>query len=138
MTDNILIDSCVFVSSFMEDEIYSRESKLFFKIIPKTTRIVIPVLVAIETVVTLFKKQVTNPDSLLDYFNQFRLIPLDQTILKQVKIYLSNVLDLRAGDFIVAATAKLNDAIIVTWDKKLLENKICEAITPTEFLARIS
>ena len=96
----------------------------------------IPSLVVVEVAVNLKKHGWDNLRPIKEVFSNFTVLSLDgKSAYSLLDLWEAN--SLKASDFVVAATAKLNKAVLVTWDKRLLENKICEVMTPAQWLKNL-
>ena len=60
--------------------------------------------------------------------------PLNKKLIEELTSFLeSNQSPLKTSDLVIALTAKLNDATLITWDKQLQNNKICETASPENY-----
>lgn len=128
-----VIDSSVFVSSLGVNDEYTSDSRKFFeKCIGK--EIYVPTLVVAETLTVLSKQGMKNAAKLLKYFSSLSLATLDHDFLKYFVTHLSPSTTLKTSDLIVALSASQHQAILITWDKKLLSlgGKLCQVKTPRE------
>lgn len=127
----LIIDSSVFISSLGKEDIYSADSRSFFK---KSTNdnIIIPSLVAAEVVTILRKQDAKNVNQILKNMVSLTFYPLNEIILKEIVDLPKSTLNLKTSDLIVALTAKIEKGILVTWDKQLLKygTEICSVKTP--------
>lgn len=130
----IVIDSSVFLSALGTEDQFSLNSKKFFQVVPPETTITLPALVIAEIIVNL-KKISPLPPEFLKYFEGMKIINLDFEFLKKLAETKGPDI-LKTSDFIIALTAKLHQAVLITWDKKHLssDSDICESITPSEFV----
>lgn len=131
----LVADSSVFISYFGNDN-FTPDTKLFFsRLDPKTTELVLPSLVIAETLTILSRLE---PDRTKDIFNPLQFsksIPLDHNFLNQLVDHLSiHPSPLKSSDTIIALTAKLQSATLITWDKRLLDNSFCSTLTPNQYI----
>lgn len=134
MPKTIVIDSSVFISSLGINDKYSSYSKKFFEKCVDY-EIFVPTLVVVEVLTVLSKQGMKNTVRLLKYFSSLNLVPLDYDFLKYFAEHLISPTTLKTSDLIVAATALQSNAVLITWDKKLLSlnKKFLTVITPAEY-----
>lgn len=137
MSKLILVDSSVIISAFGNRDQFSGISADFFGKMETGFEILLPTLVFVEVAINLSKQGISDLDLSLDKISRLRQVALDIDSAKKSLAFLKEASLLRAGDFIIASTTAIYGATLVTWDKRLLENKICQAVTPAEFLAQI-
>ncbi|MEK7525393.1 MAG: PIN domain-containing protein [Patescibacteria group bacterium] len=132
--NKIVIDSCVYVSHFGIDKL-TPKSKAFFKRISQTdTQIILPALVEAEVLVVLHQNGATRLDKISQLFSQMIFSPLNKELIRGLTSFIeSNQSSLKTSDLIIALTAKLNDAALITWDKQLLGSNICETASPENY-----
>lgn len=128
----LVVDSSVWVSDFAKTEANSAESREFFAALRSGLEILVPAIVAVEVAVSLKR----DLNLIKEIFSQFSFLDLNREVAFDLLDLLKDGTSLKTSDFIVAALTKSNGAVLITWDKRLLENKICEAMTPTAFLAQ--
>lgn len=131
---SICIDSSVFISSLGEKDIYSLPSRKFFQRLGNE-EIILPVLVVAEVLNILGKQKAANLKEIYESLISFRLIDLNHKLLKELLKIISKNTSLKTSDLIVALTAKIEKAVLITWDKKLLSSasSICSVKTPNEY-----
>lgn len=131
----LVIDSSVFVSSLGIDDEFTKTSRLFFRKIINE-QVFVPSLVVAETLTIVGKQKKKSVASLLRYFYSLILIPLNQEFLNYFAKHLPTTTSLKTNDFIIAITAKMHKALLITWDSKLLSSagKICQVLTPGDYL----
>lgn len=128
----LVIDFSVFISNLTETEEHTVQSRRFFAGL-QLVELMIPALVIVEVTVNLKKHGWSDVTQIKKIFSNFIVLGMDEkTVYELLALWEKNTL--KSSDFIVAATAKIHDAILVTWDKKLLENTICQVMTPADFL----
>lgn len=132
---NIVIDSCVYISHFGKDK-FTPQSKSFFQRISRTnTQIILPAIVAAETLVVLSQNGAANLERITQIFSQMKFSPINkETINDLASLLKGNKTLLKTSDLIIALTAKLNEASLITYDKQLLKNNICQTYRPNLFL----
>lgn len=136
--NKLVVDTSVFVSLFGTRDAFSENSAAFFSHVNKDTEIIIPSLVVAETLVSLAKQKLFFPD-VYDRLIQFTLVSLDAQFLEQFRKLVVGDVSMRSADFIIATTAKLNRATLISWDKRHLSkhNTICETLTPEQFISQV-
>lgn len=134
---NIVVDSSVFVSIFGKRDSFSVVSEKFLQQIKPEFIIILPTLVVAETIVTVGKYNAEIIRTTNEILSQFNLVSLDENFLKWILGVTS--FTLKTSDFIIALTAKVSKATLVTWDKQQLSSKntLCQAITPADYLQKI-
>lgn len=136
MTDiPLVIDSSVYISTFGIPDSFTKTSRIFFAKISKTTTIVLPTLVAAETMTILARQNKATAQKAYQYFSHFRLIPLDRQFLEALIENLPQP-HLKTSDLIIAFTAKLYEGTLITWDQPLHTHapSLCRVLTPQEYL----
>lgn len=130
----ICIDSSVFISSLGDEDIYSDISRKFFKKLT-SERIIIPTLVVAEVINILNKQKVGDLKKVYDSLLSFRLVSFDQLLLGYLLENLPKKSKLKSSDLVIAVTAGMEKAILVTWDKQLLSfaSSICPVSTPRDY-----
>lgn len=136
---NLMIDSSVFVSSIGIDDINTPYSRELFKKI-SSAEILVPTLVIAETLHTLYKQGNTKIDSISKFLFSLKSVGMDQPLLQSIVQFLPKSALLKTSDWLIAATAKINNAALITWDKKLLKYAgiICEVFSPEQFIMKLS
>lgn len=131
----IVIDSCVFVSNFSNDK-FTDQSKLFFQQVSDIDiSVILPALVEAETLIVLKQNGKKDFTQIIEIFSQMKFQTIDKkVILNLIAVLEKNTIKLKASDFLIALTARLNKAILITWDQQLLENSICKTLTPREYM----
>lgn len=136
--EKIVIDSCIFVSNFGNDK-FTNQSKLFFRQMSDAdVSIVLPALVEAETLIVLKQNGKKDFTRIIEIFSQMEFRAVDKKTIHELTVFLkkntTGTTKLKASDFLIAITAKLNKAILVTWDQQLLKNSICKTLTPQQYV----
>lgn len=136
---NLMIDSSVFVSSIGIDDIYTPKSRELFKKI-SSVEILVPTLVIAETLRTLYKQGNAKIGSISKFLFFLKSVDINQPLLQNIVQYLPKSALLKTSDWLIAATAKINNAVLITWDNKLLKYAgiICEVSSPEQFIMKLS
>lgn len=129
----IVIDSSVLISALDKNDPYLKPSSEFLNVIHKED-VILPIIVVAETMIILLRQGYGTIPELLDNLFKFKIISLDKNELNKIIANCSSTTNLKTADFIITMTAKLNKAILVTWDRQLLKNSICKTLTPQEFI----
>ncbi len=142
MPSTLVIDSSVFLSAFLEKEVYHKDSICFFEDLKKVQyKIIVPSLVIFEVLNNFYrhggnKEQEERIFRNLQNSSAFSLIPLDSNFLEKIYLPLHHHFDLKTADSIFATIAFFYEAVLISWDKKLISQtkKHIQALTPKEFL----
>ncbi len=131
---SICIDSSVFISALGDKDIYSDISRKFFQKL-ENEEIIISALVVAEVINILRKQKTVNVEEVYNSLISFRLIDINQKLLKELLEVSTQSPSLKTSDLIVALTAKMEKAMLITWDKKLLSSasSICLVKTPNNY-----
>lgn len=134
----LVIDSNVFVSALGKPDDFTKDSQRFFKSLDSDTELILPSLVVWETVTAIFKQNIIALKVVVKYFRGLDIIPLDAQYINLAVSYLPKDTNLKSSDLIVALTAKIKEATLITWDIQLLRNtsKFCTALTPKQYLMK--
>ena len=119
---------------------FTPTSQLFFKILfENKEKVVIPTLVIAETLTVLKQQQHLNLQIIFKNFQDFDAIPLDMGLLEKLRgILLKSTVTLKASDLVIALTAKVADAVLISWDKRMLtETSICPILTPKQYIVKV-
>ena len=128
----LVVDSSVFIANLEKSEKNSVQSRRFFASL-RTVELIIPSLVVAEVIVNLRKHGWSDLQQIKEIFSNFTVFGLDEkTVYELLTLWQKNTL--KTSDFVIAAMARLNGAILITWDERLLRNKICEVMTPLQWL----
>lgn len=132
----LLIDSSVFIAFFNDADVFHKESVVFFEKLLKNKNAinVLPILVFLEMANVLRKKiGAFNKEKLLEAFNNYEKVDLNFESAADF-ILLFKKINLRTSDAIIASCAKMEDSILITWDKKLIKEakKFTNVQTPTD------
>lgn len=118
----IVIDSSVFVASFSPRDAHHHASGALFALLAEEEahEVVLPSLVPLETIHILMQHGVVNdPTEILAHFAGYTVAPLDMVTLPSF-LDAMRYFRLKTGDAIIAATALLNRATLVSFDARLL------------------
>lgn len=89
---------------------------------------------AAEVVVVLRQNGAINLEKIVQIFSQMKFSEINRETIKDLIGFLkTNRSYLKTADLIIALTAKLNKATLITWDKQLLKNNFCKTTTPKEY-----
>ncbi len=145
MTTKLVIDSNVFVSSFIAEEELHQTSLRFFTFLRSSLRpssLLLPRIVMLEVVNSLYKKtgrfdEIQAFLHITDGDEQTQIFEFDQALQRSAYILLPK-LRLKTLDFIVALSAISSRSTLISWDTALVKNCLpfIEAYTPGEFLKK--
>lgn len=138
---NIVVDSSVFVSAINPAEPQHAISRRFFESLSaKEGTVIIPWLVVLEVANTLARygslfSHFPNTERFFNRFDTYILRPIDEQFARQSIVFLP-ILKLTSADAIIAATAAINQAELISWNRQLLKSaqQIVAVRTPEEFL----
>lgn len=143
---NVVVDSSAFVSSFVPADRNHRHSRAFFDYLQRSSleyRVILPRMVPLEVGNVLLRRGIFTDEfddyrEFQDYFEQYHLLDLDKASARQLLPFFVS-LSLRTSDAIIAATAALHQAKLISWDAQLnaQASNLVEAITPKEFLKEL-
>lgn len=139
----LVVDSSVFVSALAETEEHQEVSRRFFAhLATRSVSVVVPTTVVLEVGNALIRKGLLARSapvlaSLHARFEEFEIASVDEEFVAHALLLFPR-LSLRTADAIVAVTAGLNDAALVSWDRRLLRGArvLVSTLTPAEFLRR--
>jgi predicted nucleic acid-binding protein len=143
----VCVDSCVFLSTFLDGECHREQSLLFFQSLnDRSIRISLPILVLMETLQSFFRKTKDGPGTraLFDYLMELNMdkILMITPLEAQFLLHFSDShmdFDCKTSDAVIAMHAQKESIPLVTWDKALIracEGKV-EAVTPEDFVERL-
>lgn len=134
----LVIDSNVFVSALGKSDEFTYESQKFFKNLKKETKVLVPALAVMETIVAVFKQNPLIVKVIIKYFQGLNIIPLDIQFINLSYTNLPKDIILKSSDLVVALTARIHKATLVTWDKQLLAyaGNICPTTTPIKYIKK--
>lgn len=131
---NIVIDSCVYVSHFGKDGLTPQSKSFFQSLLQTDVQIVLPAIVEAEVLVVLKQNGSKNIGRVSQILSKMKFAAIDREIIRELTISLKTKKpNLKTSDLLVALTTKLNNAVLITWDKQLLKNNICKTLLPTDF-----
>lgn len=146
MSQKIVIDASVFISSFSKEEQFYKDSvALIKKIVTEQIQVFVPMLTIFEILQSLYRK--TQDLKKVDRAYQ-QLIDLNVsqslTIINLEADFLAyfvthhHKFPLKTSDAVIALTASREHCPLVSWDKQLLKaaSKQIETYTPKEYLKR--
>ncbi len=133
----VLIDSSVYIAFFKDDDIFHKESVVFIEKLSenKNISIILPILVFLEVSNVLYRRVYSfDEKKLLSSYSKYEKVDLNFESAANFMLLFKKV-HLKTSDAIITACAKMEDAILVTWDEKLIKEakKIVNAQTPKTF-----
>ena len=135
--NRVIVDSSVFLSALIEQEPRRLETLLFFKKLGIAKKSVfVPSLVVTEVINKLQRIEGEKKvEAVYQFLMSFTVIDLDKTFLQQALPYWSRC-RLKTSDAVIALTGAIYQAVLVSWDEKLLAEagKITKAVTPADFM----
>lgn len=128
-----LIDSSVYISALNSDDVLQPTSQTALSIIQKS-RIIVPTLIISEIITVLNKTNPKATKSAVRSLLNHEVITLDIKFIHQFSRRIRSNNHLKTSDLIIAITALIYKATLITWDKQLINNtkSWCVAVTPTQ------
>lgn|GEM_PF-3638665 len=129
------VDSSVFLAALLTSDVTNAASQEYFRRVERESaevRVFIPATVVLEVVNVLLKvDQRSAAEEFLQQLPSLEVVAIDDRFIEEATKLLPR-LRLKTADAIVALTAALNDAMLVTWDQQLLRQSknITAAATP--------
>lgn len=144
----LTIDASVFLSVFNEHETQHEISKNFLdEVIGTKYEIFVPIVTLFEVLQAFFritddsKAKADVLEKFIDWNieGNLTIIPIEAEFLAYFSAH-HEKFDLKTADSMVALTALKENALLITWDEKLLKqsSKFVKSQTPKNFLADIS
>lgn len=142
------IDSSVFISAFLPDDVHHCSSKAFLEHIEGTNcSVQISVLVIME-VLQVFYRLTHSEERTQTVFDHFvdwgiqgglHILPIEAEFLVYFSMHHTK-LHSKTADSIIAVSARQKDCTLISWDKSLLKqsSKLVKSMNPDEFLAQTS
>ena len=129
--NRLVIDSSLYVAFANPLDEHFLDSQLFLENLVSKGQLLTPRLVVIEVINVLNRLKVKEVDLIESVFRGGELVELDERVQEVIMGILPQV-KLKSLDLIIVATAKLYEAQLVSWDKKLVReaNKVVKAYTP--------
>jgi len=137
-----LFDSSVLIAFFNRDDIFHKDTVNFINelIEHKEVIVILPVIVFLEVTNVLSKKATKfNAEALFDIFDTYEKLDLNFETAKSL-IPIFKQVHLKTSDAIIFASAKLEDATIITWDEQFQKEakRLVDIQTPKTFLNKVN
>ena len=143
MIEHVTLDSSFLVSLFAKNEFgFETSKKLIHFAYQNKIIFLIPMIVLIEVFHTLRRTGIFENNDEYEKFqnflnsNEIKYFDLDMNFFNMFKKF-PFFNKLKASDAIIAASAFINKSILISWDKRLLENS-WQGYTPKEFLKKFA
>lgn len=143
MIEHVTLDSSFLVSFFAKNEFGFEASKKLIDFADENKIIfLVPMIVLIEVFHTLRRTGIFDNDHEYEKFQGFlnssgiKYFDLDIGFFNMFKEF-PFFNKLKASDAIIAASAFINKSILISWDKRLLENS-WQGYTPDQFLRKFA
>lgn len=141
MIEHVTLDSSFLISLLSKDEFGSESSAKFMDYADEKNIIfLVPMIVLLEAFHTLkrtgyFEREDGN-EKFQAFLNldSFKYFDIDMNFFNMFKEF-PFFNKLKTSDAIIAASAFINKSILISWDKRLLENS-WQGYTPAEFLKK--
>ncbi len=141
MIEHLTLDSSFLVSFFAKNEFGLENAKKLIDFANKNKIIfLVPMIVLIEVFHTLRRTGIFDNDHEYEKFqdflnsNEIKYFDLDMDFFNMFREF-PFFNKLKTSDAIIAASAFINKSILISWDKRLLENS-WQGYTPDEFLKK--
>lgn len=126
----ILLDSSIYISNLNSSDRFHQKTKDFIQKLEKQSEdreIIVPVLIILE-VANILKK---SPEEIMNFFARSKIIEFDIDLIQKL-IPIFKAINLKASDATIAGIAKIYNAELVSWDKKMIKEakKLVKAFTP--------
>lgn len=130
---SILLDSSIYIASLNPQDSFHAKTKDFLLRLDKDLadfEIVVPVLIILE-VANILKKPAKD---VLSIFTGGEIVEFTLDFIEKL-ISLFKPLKLKAADSTIVAVAKIYQAELISWDKKLIKEskKLLKAYTPEDY-----
>lgn len=136
----LVLDSSVFISYLNKDDIFFDRTIEFIDYLKdKQEIIILPVIVFLEVANVLTRNNRHFKEGyMFSVFNKYEMIEIDLH-LARLLLPMFKKFRLKTSDSIILGTAILNEATLITWDKKLEKEakKLIDVQTPKSFLKKI-
>lgn len=129
----IILDSSIYIASLNPNDVLNKKTKEFILKLekePDNIKIVVPVLIILE-VANILKKP---SQEILTIFNGGEIVELSFDLIGKL-IPIFRLVKLKTSDAIITGCAKIYQAELISWDKKLIKEakKIVKAFTPKDY-----
>ena len=126
----LLLDSSIYISNLNESDQFHLKTRDFIQKLEKQLEeieIIVPILIILE-VANVLKK---TPEEILTFFADSKIIEFNLDLVQKVIPFFKSI-NLKTSDAVIAGTAKIYGAELVSWDKKLIKEAkmIVKAYTP--------
>ena len=125
----IILDSSIYISSLNSTDVLNKKTKEFLSSLEKESniKIVVPVIIILEVANILQK----SPQEISAIFIGGEIVELNFDIVKKL-IPIFRLIKLKTSDAVIIGCAKIFQAELISWDKKLVKEakKLVKAYTP--------
>jgi len=125
----IILDSSIYISSLNSADVLNKKTKEFLSSLEKESniKIVVPVIIILEVANILQK----SPQEISAIFIGGEIVELNFDIVKKL-IPIFRLIKLKTSDAVIIGCAKIFQAELISWDKKLVKEakKLVKAYTP--------
>ena len=125
-----LLDSSIYISNLNASDQFHLKTRDFIQKLEKQSEeieIIVPILIILE-VANVLKK---TPEEILTFFADSKIIEFNLDLVQKVIPFFKSI-NLKTSDAVIAGTAKIYGAELVSWDMKLIKEakKLVKAYTP--------
>lgn len=130
---SIILDSSVYISRLKPQDVFNSKAKDFLLRLEEKKpdiEIVVPVLIVLE-VANILRKTVSE---VMPVFAGGQIVELTLDLAEKISS-IFETFKLKTSDAVILAIAKIYDADLISWDKKLVKEakKIVRAATPKDY-----
>ena len=125
-----LLDSSIYISNLNASDQFHLKTRDFIQKLEKQSEeieIIVPILIILE-VANVLKK---TPEEILTFFADSKIIEFNLDLVQKIIPFFKSI-NLKTSDAVIAGTAKIYGAELVSWDMKLIKEakKLVKAYTP--------
>lgn len=133
MMKSIVLDSSVYISRLKPQDIFNSKTKDFLLRLEEKKpdiEIIVPILIVLE-VANVLRKPITE---VILVFTGGQIVELTLDFAEKITPVFESF-RLKTSDAVILASAKIHDADLISWDKKLVNEakKLVRATTPEDF-----
>jgi len=119
---NVLIDTSVYLAFFSKDNRYSLSSHAFFEsLLKERMQIILPVIVLTEVIDRLRRVEKKDLEEITRQLILLRVVEMDEYWLADFFFKSMSTEPLSIRSQVILATAQMNEAVVVSWNQKLLD-----------------
>jgi predicted nucleic acid-binding protein len=129
----IILDSSIYIASLNPKDVLNKKTRDFALKLEKeldNIKIVVPVLIILE-VANILKK---SPQEILTIFSGGEIVEFNLDLIGKL-IPIFKLVKLKTADAVIVGCAKIYQAELISWDKKLVKEakKLVKTFTPEDY-----